>query len=72
MTATEEASDLVEGFLNILYAEGSFSFKHILYEKAKQCAIITIYKLMQDCTEEKKEHYKKVIVKIYGLRYETI
>ncbi len=72
MTATEEANDLVEGFLNILYAEGSFSFKHILYEKAKQCAIFMIHKLMQDCTEEKKEYYKEVIVKIYGLRYEKI
>jgi hypothetical protein len=72
MTVTEEANELVEEFLSILYAEGSFSFKHILYEKAKQCAIITIHKLMQDCTEEKKEYYKEVIVKIYGFRYETI
>jgi allophanate hydrolase subunit 1 len=42
MTPKEKAEDLVDKLLESLYDNGSLSFKRILYQKAKQCAIITV------------------------------
>ena len=44
--AKDKAKQLVNTFLESLYDNGSFSFKKILYAKAKQCALIAVDEIL--------------------------
>jgi len=46
ITAKEKAKELVNKMLESLYDNGSLSFKRILYDKAKQCALIAVDEIM--------------------------
>ena len=43
----EKAEELVNKLLESLYDNGSLSFKRILFEKAKQCALIAVDEVLQ-------------------------
>jgi hypothetical protein len=45
--AKEKANELVDKMLESLYDNGSLSFKRILFEKAKQCALIAANEVLQ-------------------------
>lgn len=47
MTPKEKALELVNKLLESLYDNGSLSFKRILFEKAKQCALIAANEVLQ-------------------------
>jgi hypothetical protein len=49
MTPKEKAKELVDKMLESLYDNGSLSFKRILYDKAKQCAIIAVDEMIDNC-----------------------
>jgi hypothetical protein len=49
MTPKEKAKELVDKMLESLYDNGSLSFKRILYDKAKQCALIAVDELIDNC-----------------------
>jgi len=42
----EKAEELVDKMLESLYDNGSLSFKRILYDKAKQCALIAVDEIL--------------------------
>ena len=44
--AKEKAKELVDKMLESLYDNGSLSFKRILFEKAKQCALIAVDEIL--------------------------
>jgi hypothetical protein len=46
MTPKEKAKELVDKMLESLYDNGSLSFKRILYDKAKQCALIAVDEIL--------------------------
>lgn len=46
MTPKEKAEELVDKMLESLYDNGSLSFKRILYDKAKQCALIAVDEIL--------------------------
>ena len=50
----EKAEELVEKILESLYDNGSLSFKRILYNKAKQCALIAVDEIIKSnpCYED--------------------
>lgn len=70
MIPIDKANKLVNDMLDILYAEGSFSFKHVLYNKAKECAVQVVFELMKDCPAVKQDYYNEVIFEIHRLRYD--
>ena len=72
MIPIDKANKLVNDMLTILYAEGSFSFKHVLYTKAKDCAVQVVFELMKECPAVKQEYYKEVLYEIHRLRYEEL
>jgi hypothetical protein len=43
----EKAEELVNKLLESLYDNGSLSFKRILFQKAKQCALIAANEVLQ-------------------------
>jgi hypothetical protein len=46
MTPQEKAEQLVNKLLESLYDNGSLSFKRILFEKSKQCALIAVEEII--------------------------
>ena len=46
MAPKEKAIELIDKMLESLYDNGSLSFKRILYDKAKQCAIIAVDEIL--------------------------
>ena len=65
MTPKEKAKELVDKMLESLYDNGSLSFKRILYDKAKQCALIAVDLIIYHNEEDSSniplyEYYKEV------------
>ena len=46
MTPKDKAKELIDKMLESLYDNGSLSFKRILYDKAKQCALIAVDEIL--------------------------
>ena len=70
MTPKEKAKELVDKMLESLYDNGSLSFKRILYDKAKQCAIIAVDEVLdnlEDHTGKDIKFYNQVKQKIEKL-----
>lgn len=42
MKPSEKAKELVNEMMDMLYDDGSLSFKRILYPRAKQCALVAV------------------------------
>ena len=42
MKPSEKAEELVNEMMDMLYDDGSLSFKRILYPRAKQCALVAV------------------------------
>lgn len=63
MTQKEKAKELVDKMLESLYDNGSLSFKRILYDKAKQCALIAVDEVLdnlEDHTGKDIKFYNQV------------
>lgn len=79
MSPKEKAKELVDNMLKTLYNNGDLSFIHILYPKAKQCALVCVDEICEainwhefEVPNKELDYWNKVkteIERIDGIRY---
>lgn len=57
MTPKEQAEKLVNDMLDLLYDNGSLSFKRVLYGRAKLCALRAVDEISK-CTKYEKQKFE--------------